>query len=83
MSNEIPQPRTPELEANPAVKDLRAELEADLKSEFAFNLAQNGTLPKVASESLVALLSANGPIAADVIALLALKDPEQLEEPNE
>ena len=83
MPDEIPQPPAPEVETSPAPKDLRAELEADLKSEFTANLSAAGTLPKVACDSLAALLGASGPISADVIAALGLEDPTQPEVPNE
>jgi hypothetical protein len=63
--------------------DLRAELEADLKSEFTANLSAAGSLPKVVCDSLVALLSASGPTSAEVIAALSLEDPTQQEVPNE
>ena len=83
MPDEIPQPPAPEVEASQAPKDLRAELEADLKSEFTANLSAAGTLPKVACDSLVALLAASGPISADVITALGLADSTQPEVPNE
>lgn len=83
MPDEIAQTPTPEVETSSAPKDLRAELEADLKSEFKANLLAAGTLPKVASDSLVALFGAGGPTSADVIAALALEDPTQPEVPNE
>jgi len=83
MPDEIPHPHAPEVETNPAPKDLRAELEADLKSDFTANLSAAGTLPKVACESLVALLGASAPISADVIAALGLEDPTQPKAPNE
>jgi len=67
---------------SPAPKDLRAELLADLKSEFTAHLSTADTLPKVACESLVALLSASGPTSADVLAALALEDPAHPEAPN-
>ena len=83
MPDEIPHPSAPEVETSPAPKDLRAELGADLKSGFTTNLSAAGTFPKVACESLVALLGASGPISADVIAALGLEDPIQPEVPNE
>ena len=83
MPDEIPQPPAPEVETSPEPKDLRTELEADLKSEFTANLSAAGTLPKVACESLVALLGASSPISADVIAALGLEDPIQPEMPHE
>ncbi|MES2922214.1 MAG: hypothetical protein V4819_11745 [Verrucomicrobiota bacterium] len=83
MPAEIPNPTAPEVEPSSSPKDLRAELQSDLKSEFAANLSAAGKLPKVVYESLVALLDANGPISADVIASLALEDPIQPEVPNE
>lgn len=83
MTEKIPHLGASEVETNPAPKDLRVELEADLKSEFTANLSAAGTLPKVACNSLVALLGANGPISADVIAALGLEDPAQPEVPNE
>lgn len=81
MQDEIPHPPAPEVETSPAQKDFRAELQADLKSEFTANLSAIGTLPKAACESLVALLGASGPVSADVIAALALED--QSEVPDE
>lgn len=83
MQEEIAQTPAPKIEKSPAPKDLRAELEADLKSEFNANLSAAGTLPKVACDSLVALLGASAPISADVIAALGLEDPTQPEVPNE
>lgn len=83
MPDEIANTPAPQVETSPAPKDLRAELEADLKSEFAANLSTAGTLPKVACDSLVALLGASAPISADVIAALGLEDPTQPELPNE
>lgn len=83
MPEEIQQPPAPEVETSSGPKDLRAELEADLKSEFTANLSAAGTLPKVACDSLVALLDARGPTSADVIAALALEDPTQPEVPHE
>ena len=83
MPEEIARIPAPEVEMSPAPKDLRIDLEADLKSEFKANLSAAGTLPKVASDSLVALLGASGPTSADVIAALALEDPTQPEVPNE
>ena len=83
MPDEPPHPLSPEVETSPAPKDLRAELEADLKSEFTANLSAAKTLPKVACESLIALLGASGPTSADVIAALALEDSTQPEVPNE
>jgi len=83
MPDETAQTPAPVVETSPAPKDLRAELEADLKSEFAANLSAAGTLPKVACDSLAALLGASAPISADVIAALGLEDPTQPEAPNE
>ena len=83
MPDETPHPAAPEVETSPAPKDLRVELQADLKSEFTANLSAAGTLPKAACESLVALLDSSGPISADVIAALGLEDPIQPEVPNE
>ena len=64
-------------------KDLRAELEADLKTEFAAKLLKAGTLPKLACDSLIALLGASAPISADVITALGLEDPTQPEVAND
>lgn len=83
MPDEIQQPSTPEVEASSRPKDLRAELEADLKSEFAANLSAVGTLPKVVCDSLVELLGSSGPTSADVLESLTLEDPTQPEVPNE
>lgn len=83
MPDEILQPPAPEVDTSSAPKDLRVELEADLKSEFTTNLSVAGTLPKVACEALISLLGANGPTSADVIVALALEDPTQPEVPNE
>lgn len=83
MPDEIPQPPAPEVESNATPKDLRAGLAADLKSAFTANLSAAGTLPKVASDALVALLAASAPISADVLAALGLEDPTQPEVPNE
>lgn len=83
MPNETPHPSAPEGEASPAPKDLRAELEADLKSEFTGRLSAAEKLPKAVCESLVALLGVSGPTSADVIDALALEDPAQPEEPND
>ena len=83
MPDETAETPEPEAETSPAPKDLRAELEADLKSEFNANLSAAGTLPKMACDSLVALLGASAPISADVTAALGLEDPSQPEAPNE
>ncbi len=83
MPDETAHTSAPAVETSPPPKDLRAELEADLKTEFAANLSAAGTLPKVACDSLVALLGASAPISADVIAALGLEDPTQPEVPNE
>ncbi len=83
MPDEILQLPASEVDASLAQKDLRAELEADLKSEFTANLSAAGTLPKVARNSLVALLGDSAPISADVIAALGLEDPTQPEGPDE
>lgn len=83
MPDETPHLTAPEVEMSPAPKDLRVELQADLKSEFTANLSAAGTLPPVACESLVALLGGSSPISADVIAALGLEDPIQPEVPNE
>jgi len=83
MPEKTPDPIAPKAGLSSAPKNLRAELEAALKSEFTANLSAAGTLPKVACESLVALLGASGPISANVIAALALEDPVQPEAPNE
>lgn len=83
MPDETAQTPAPEVETSSAPKDLRAELEADLKSEFNVNLSAAGTLPKVVCDSLVALLGASAPISADVMAALGLEDPNQPKVPNE
>lgn len=83
MPEEIQQASTPEFEASSGPKDLRAELEADLKSEFAANLSAVGTLPKVVCDSLVALISSSGPTSAEVLESLNLEDPAQPEVTNE
>jgi hypothetical protein len=83
MPYEIQQPSTPEVETSSGPKDLRAELEADLKSEFAANLSAVGTLPKVVCETLVALLGSIGPTSAEVLESLTLEEPTQPEVPNE
>jgi hypothetical protein len=83
MPDETAQTPASEAETSPAPKDLKAELAADLKSEFNANLSAAGTLPKAVCDSLVALLSASVPISADVIAALGLEDPTQPEVPNE
>lgn len=82
MPDKSPQLPSPAVNMSPTPKDLRAELGADLKTEFTANLSAAGTLPKEACNSLVALLGAS-PIAADVIAALSLEDPAQPEVPNE
>jgi hypothetical protein len=83
MPDEIQQPSTPEVEASSGPKSLRAELEADLKSEFAANLLAVGSLPKVVCDFLVELLGSSGPTSADVLESLTLEDPTQPEVPNE
>ena len=83
MPDEIAHTPAPGVETSPAPKDLRAELEADLKTEFAANLSAAGTLPRVTCDSLVALLGARCPISADVIAALGLEDPTQPEVTDE
>jgi hypothetical protein len=82
MPAEIAYTPTPEVETSQAPKDLRAELEAALKSEFTANLSA-GTLPKVVCDSLVELLGASAPISANVIAALGLEGPTQPEVHNE
>ena len=74
---------TEEDEESQGPKDLRMELEEDLKSKFAANLSRSGALPKVACDSLVALLDSSSPIYSDVLAALNLEDPSQSEKPNE
>lgn len=76
-------PSSPEDEASSGPKDLRRELEADLKLEFAANLTAAGTLPKVVSDSLVALISSGGPTTAEVLESLTLEDTTQPEVSNE
>lgn len=83
MPDEVQQPSTPEVETSSGPKDLRAELEADLKSEFAANLFAVGTLSIVVCDSLVALLGSSGPTSAEVLESLTLEDPTQPEVPNE
>ena len=83
MPDEMPQPSTAEFETSSAPKDLRTELETDLKSEFASNLSAAGILPKLTCDSLVTLLATSGPLSTDVIAALALEDSTQQEFPNE
>jgi|694.fasta_scaffold50430_6 hypothetical protein len=83
MPDEIQQPPTPEVETTSGPKDLRSELEADLKSEFAVNLSAEGTLPKDVCGSLVALLGSNSPTSAEVLQSLSLEDPAQPEVPHE
>ena len=83
MPDEIQQPSSPEVEKSSGPKDLRAELEADLKSEFADNLLAVGTLPKVVCDSLVTLLGSSGPTSAEVLESLRLEDPAQPEVPHE
>ena len=75
MTTEKPKPPEPEVESESAARDLRAELQSNLESEFTAKLEANRTLPDAASKSLVALLNARGPTAADVIEALALEDP--------
>ena len=83
MPDESAQTPITEVETSPAPKDLRAELEADLKSEFNANLSAAGTLPKVVCETLVELLGASAPISGEVIAALSLEDPTQPEVASE
>lgn len=83
MPDELSQPPGPKEETDPALKDLRAGLAADLKSKFSANLSAAGTLPKVACDSLVTLLGVSGPTSAEVVAALALEDTTQPEVPNE
>lgn len=73
----------PEVETSSEPKDLRAQLEADLKAEFTANLSAADTMPKVVFDSLLALLDASGPISADVISALGLEDATQPLVPNE
>lgn len=75
MTTEIPEQPESEAESESAQQDLRAELQADLVTQFTAKLKTNGTLPEVVSKALVALLSAQAPTSADVIAALALEDP--------
>ena len=83
MPNETLQSAEAVADAVSAPKDLRAELETDLKSEFSAKLKAAGTLPDAVTESLVALLSASDPTSADVIVALALEDPTKTEAANE
>jgi len=83
MPDEVQQPSTPEAETSSGPKDLRAELEADLKSEFAANLSAVGTLPILVCDSLVTLIRSNGPTSAELLESLTLEDPAQPEVPNE
>ena len=83
MPDEIPHIPAPEVDTSSGPKDLRVELETDLKLEFSAQLSAMGQLPKVTCESLVALLSACAPASADVIAALGLEDPTQPEASNE
>jgi hypothetical protein len=75
MQAETPQPPAPESEVKTAPRDLRAELQTKLASEFTAKLNAAGTLPEAVCESLVTLLTASEPTSADVIAALALEDP--------
>lgn len=83
MSDEIEETGSTEGDTSPVPKDLRAGLEADLKSAFNVTLIGTGTLPKVVCDSLVAFIGAGTPIAADLIVALGLEDPIQPEVPNE
>lgn len=76
-------PPQPEAGVNSAPRDLRAELQTNLKSEFTTKLKAAGTLPEAVPESLIALLTSSGPTSADVIAALALEDPIELEVTSE
>ncbi|MCP9800253.1 hypothetical protein KBY67_05605 [Synechococcus sp. RedBA-s] len=83
MPEEVEQLSAPEGETSSGPKDLRAELEADLKTEFSANLSAVGTLPKVVCDSLVALLDSSAPASVEVLESLALEDPTQPEMSNE
>lgn len=75
MTTETPEQPRAEAESESAQQDLRAELQADLVTQFTAKLKTNGTLPEVVSKALVALLSAQAPTSSDVIAALSLEDP--------
>jgi hypothetical protein len=60
-------------------RDLRAELKANLETEFREKLEAQDTLPEAVSSSLVALLSTDNPTNADVLAALVLEDSVETE----
>jgi hypothetical protein len=83
MANEPEAPPTCEAETVRATKDLRSELTANLKSEFATNIWKAGTLPKLACDTLLALLDKADPTTSEVIAALELEDRSELSVSNE
>ena len=74
MSSDSQEPSKPEPELKAAPRDLRAELKANLETEFRARLEAQDTLSTNASSSLIALLSEDNPTAADMLAALGLED---------
>ena len=72
---ETPPTHAPEIKAETAPRDLRAELQANLEAEFIENLKAAETLPDAVRESLAVLLASRETTSADVIAALSLGDP--------
>jgi hypothetical protein len=77
------EPQKPQAATTAPPRDLRAGLQDGLIEEFTKNLNSEATLPNLANEALVALLSASNPSSQEVITALTLEDPIELEVPNE
>ncbi len=82
MSDHVAQNENSIAETQSGPKDLRAELQANLISNFSKNLYEAVSLPNAAYESLVTLLSNANTTSSDVIKALDLDDPSEPEVTN-
>ncbi len=75
MTNKEKSASDAELNNEASQRDLRAELNANLESQFKTKLEENGTLPNAAVGTLVSLLQGDSLTTAKLIAALSLEDP--------